>query len=73
MLIKQNLSLSLSKDLISQIDTLKSKLWLSRSEIAENLLKKSIEQELISDAKELSKLDFNDLPSEEEWMFLQSK
>ena len=34
-------------------------------------IEKSIEAELINDAKEISKIDFNDLPTEEEWLFLQ--
>lgn len=72
MLLKQNLSLSLSKDLIEQIDSLKNKLWLSRSEVTEKLLKESIDKQLMEDAKKLSTIKFDDLPNEEEWIVLQN-
>ena len=72
MLLKQSLSLSLSSSLIEQIDSLKTKLNLSRSEIIEMFLKEVLEKKLLEDAKELSKMTFDDLPNENEWNTLQS-
>lgn len=72
MLLKQNLSLSLSSKLVEQIDNLKTKLKLSRSEIIEEFLKESLEKKLLEDAKALSNMNFDDLPNEDEWNILQS-
>ena len=72
MLLKQNLSLSLSQTLIEQIDDIKVKLNLSRSEIVEIFLKESLERKLLEDAKQLSSMTFEDLPNENEWTILQA-
>jgi metal-responsive CopG/Arc/MetJ family transcriptional regulator len=72
MLLKQNLSLSLSSSLVEQIDNLKEKYNLSRSEIVEMFLKDSLEKKLLDDAKILSTMSFEDLPNEDDWNILQN-
>lgn len=72
MLLKQNLSISLSIELIKQLDLLKDKLWISRSETVEKLMKESLESKLISDAKALAKMKFDDVPNEDEWVLIQA-
>ncbi len=72
MLLKQNLSLTLTSSLVEQVDVIKLKLWLSRSEVIERLIKESLDKKLIEDAKVLSLMTFDDLPNEEDWNILQS-
>jgi hypothetical protein len=45
---------------------------VSRSEIIEMFLKESLEKKLLEDAKVLSSMKFDDLPTEEDWNILQS-
>lgn len=72
MLLKSNISLSLTSNLLKQIDNIKLRYNLSRSEVVEELIKESLEKKLIADATELSKIAFDDLPDESEWNTLQS-
>lgn len=72
MLLKQNLSLSLSYSVIEQIDNIKVKMNLSRSEIVEMFLKEVLEKKLLEDAKALSSINFDDLPNENNWNNLQA-
>jgi len=72
MLLKHNLSVTLNTSIIEQIDILKERLWISRSQLIEELIKNSLEIKLLEDAKKLSKMNFDDIPSEDEWHILQS-
>ncbi len=72
MLLKQNLSLTLSSDLVKQVDILKLKFWISRSETIERLIKESLEKQLLEDAEILASMDFDDLPTEDEWISIQN-
>lgn len=45
---------------------------ISKSALVEQALKKFLKNQLDKDSKVLSKLKFDDLPSEDEWLSIQS-
>ena len=45
---------------------------LSKSSLVEQALKQFLQQQLAKEAKALAKIHFDDLPSEDEWLSIQS-
>jgi len=46
---------------------------VSKSALVENALKDYLEKQLAKDAKALATMSFDDLPSEDEWLEIQSE
>lgn len=66
----------ISVTILPVVDSLLSKvsesLGESKSLIVEKALKEFLERQLEKDAKSLAKMKFNDLPTEDEWLSIQS-
>ncbi len=56
----------------SMLEQISKKSGLSKSLLVEKALKDYLKKELEQEAKVLSKMHFEDLPSEDEWISIQS-
>jgi len=69
---KTKISVTISKVLADLLEEMAEKMQVPKSALVEDALKPLIERRLEADAKALASLSANDLPSEEEWMSVQS-
>lgn len=67
---KERISITIQPTLNLFLNQMSDRLGLSKSEVVENALKRYLKDRLTFEAKELSKIKFDDLPSEDEWLML---
>jgi len=67
---KERISITIQPSLNLFLANLSETLGLSKSELVENALKQYLKNRLTYEAKELSKMNFDDLPTEDEWLML---
>lgn len=67
---KERISITIQPTLNLFLSTMSDSLGLSKSEVVEKALKELLKNRLIFEAKELSKMKFDDLPTEDEWLML---
>ena len=70
---KTRVSALLPTKLVQEIKQVSNSQKVSQSYILQSALEDWFNRKLANDAKALSKLTFNDLPSEDEWCSIQSK
>ena len=71
--LKTKISVTVSSHLAQLLEESAKFYETSKSAIVEQALQDLIEEKLAKDAKKLAKLKFDDLPSEDEWVLLQSE
>ncbi len=67
---KERISVTIQPSLNLFLEDVSHALGLSKSEVVENALKLLLKDRLIYEAKELSKMKFDDLPTEDEWLMM---
>jgi hypothetical protein len=72
-LTKARISAMLPVYLIGSIKNFAKRENTTQSSIIERALKEQFEKKIAQDAKDLSKMKFDDLPSENEWLQIQAK
>jgi len=71
--IKSKISITILPMINDILDNVSRKEGISKSMLIEKALKSFLKNRLETDAKALSKLTFNDLPSEDDWLKIQPK
>lgn len=71
--VKSKISITIDADLAQFLEEQASSNNVSKSFLMESALRNLREQKLIEDAKTLANLTFDDLPTEDEWLQIQSK
>ncbi|MDD3046240.1 MAG: hypothetical protein PHH88_01000 [Candidatus Pacebacteria bacterium] len=69
----EKVSLSLPSDLIAEIDLYTKEKNISRSAFFKNISKKWLLKKMDEDATEISKIEYHDLPTEDEWLSIQNE
>lgn len=69
---KTRISVTIIPSVNNMIDVLSKRLKLSKSAIVEKALKDLLDKQLSEDAKVLATLTADDLPTEDEWLLIQS-
>lgn len=70
---KVKLSVSISASLASLLEEYAKSLHVPKSALVERSLHQMMDERLAEDAKKLASLTFDDLPTEDEWLAIQSK
>lgn len=70
---KVRITVTIMPSLNSLLEETSSKNKISKSELVEKSLKQYFRGRLEDDLKKLSKIKFNDLPSEDEWLQINAK
>lgn len=70
---RARLSITIHSSLNFMIEKIQKQEARSKSAVIEEALEEFVKQRLAQDAQALSKLTFDDLPSEDEWLQIQSK
>lgn len=68
---KTRISITIIPTINVMLEKLSKKTGISKSSLIENALKDYLYKQLENDAKALSKLHFEDLPSEDDWLAIQ--
>jgi len=71
--IKSRISITIIPMINDMLDKVSKRAGISKSMLIEKALKNFLKEQLEADAKALSKLNFDDLPGEDEWLKLQPK
>jgi metal-responsive CopG/Arc/MetJ family transcriptional regulator len=71
--IKSRISITIAPMINDMLDKVSKRANISKSLLVEKALKSYLKGQLEADAKALSKLTFDDLPDENEWLNLQPK
>jgi len=71
--IKSRISITIAPMINDMLSKVSKRANISKSLLIEKVLKDFLKSQLETDAKTLSKLTFNDLPDEDEWLSLQPK
>lgn len=71
--IKARISITIVPMVNTMLEKLSEKTGASKSSLVENALKDYLFRQLEEDVKTLSQLQFDDLPSEDDWLILQSE
>lgn len=69
---KARISITIMPLVNQMLDDVSEKLGQSKSALIEQALKEFLQTRLEKDAKELAKMKFDDLPTEDEWLKVQS-
>lgn len=74
-LIKEHnrISIKIKPTLNSLLEKIEKQSGISKSAIVEAAIENYLKKRLYKDSKKLSTLRFDDLPTEEEWLSIQSK
>lgn len=68
---KVKMSITISQSLVKILEEYAETAQLSKSALIENAIKRYLKKQLATEAKALSKMEFTDLPTEEEWLAIQ--
>lgn len=71
--IKEKISVSISSPLVKFLEDIAHTEHISKSALVENALENYRHIRLAQDAQKLAQMHFNDLPTEEEWLTIQSE
>lgn len=71
--LKTKISVTVSSHLAQLLEESAKYYETSKSAIVEQALADMINERLAKDAKKLATMDFDDLPSEDEWVLIQSE
>lgn len=69
---KARISITIIPFVNNLLENVSDESGMSKSSLIEQALKEFLRKRLDKDSKELARLAFDDLPSEDEWLFLQS-
>jgi len=69
---KLRISVTIIPSVNTMLELLSKRTGLSKSALVEKALKDLLDKQLEADAKALSKMKFDDLPTEDEWLLIQS-
>lgn len=69
---KLRISVTIMPSINSMLEILCERTGLSKSALVEKALNDLLKKQLAADAKALSKMKFDDLPTEDEWLQIQS-
>ncbi len=69
---KERISITILPFVNHLLDDLCKQSGQSKSTVIENALKQFLNEQLAKDAKALASLEYEDLPSEEDWLSIQS-
>jgi hypothetical protein len=69
---KLRISVTIIPSVNSMLEILSKRTGLSKSLLVEKALINMLQKQLADDAKALSKMKFDDLPTEDEWLAIQS-
>lgn len=70
--LKTRISVTIVPQLAQVLEEIAKAQQTTKSAVVEQSLRKLAEETLANDAKKLAELEFSDLPSEEEWLQIQS-
>ncbi|MBN1494336.1 ribbon-helix-helix domain-containing protein [Candidatus Peregrinibacteria bacterium] len=70
--IKSRISITIFPAVNEMLEKLSKRENVSKSVLVEKAVKDFLKKQLEKDAKKLAKLKFSDLPSEDDWMQIQS-
>lgn len=70
---KNKISITIMPSINELLEKVSRKSGLSKSALIEKAVAQYLEDKLEEDIKALSKMHFDDLPSEDEWLEIQSK
>lgn len=70
---KEKISITISRKYLDLLEKQAEYLSLPKSQVVENALKEYFLQKLDADTKKIASLQIDDLPSEDEWLLLQSE
>lgn len=69
---KDRISITLSSNINTMVENMSKLTGTSKSRIVENALEFYLKTKLDEDSKALSKVKFDDLPSEDDWLTIMS-
>lgn len=69
---KKRISITIIPFLDEKLESIGQRLGKSKSALIETAIKNFLKHQLDSDAQALAKLTFDDVPSEDEWLKIQS-
>ena len=72
-LSKTRISVTIIHQLAQILEEMAKERSVSKSSIVESALQDLVEEKMRKDAKKLAKMKFDDLPTEDEWLQIQSK
>jgi metal-responsive CopG/Arc/MetJ family transcriptional regulator len=72
-LSKTRISVTIIHQLAKMLEEIAQEKNVSKSSIVETALHDLIEEKMAKDAKKLASIKFDDLPTEDEWIEIQSK
>lgn len=70
---KNRISITIMPSLNDMLEKISEKSGLSKSALVEDAVAQYLQKRLTEDVKALSKMHFDDLPSEDEWLEIQSE
>lgn len=70
---KTRISITIIPTVNNLLENVSEESGMSKSSLVEQALKEFLRKRLDKDSKDLAKLTFDDLPSEDEWLTLQSQ
>jgi len=70
---KLRISITIIPLVNSMLENVSKRSGISKSMLVEMALKSFLAKQLESDTKKLAKIEFDDLPSEEDWLSIQSE
>jgi len=69
----QKMSISLPQKLVEEIERISEENNTTKSFVIKKALNDMLSNKLENDLKDLSKMKFDDLPSEEDWLIIQNE
>lgn len=70
---KMRVSITVIPFINEMLEKISKRSGMSKSLLVEQALKQYLQEQLDKDSKALAQIKFEDLPSEDEWLLLQSK